>query len=66
VHIAGKNKKKEKRRKEKHFTAEKLKNVVFHDNQTTLPRGVNKVRLANMIVNASGTDDRHMKKKRIR
>jgi hypothetical protein len=56
MHIAGKSQKKEKRRKEKHFMAEKLKNVVFHDNQRTLPKGVNKVRLANMIVNASGTD----------
>jgi hypothetical protein len=29
--------------------AEKLKNLVFHDNHRTLPRGVNRVRLANFI-----------------
>jgi hypothetical protein len=39
VHITGKSKSKEERRKEKNIMAEKFKNLVFHDNHKTLPSG---------------------------
>jgi hypothetical protein len=36
-------------REKKNFLAEKLKNLIFLDNRTTLPSGLIKVKLTNMI-----------------